>query len=274
MVIGLRQREAMANANYYNAIASVYDQARWMTEPIAEDVADVIAALVGATPNTAFLEPGVGTGLNVLPLVKRGYAVTGIDISQEMLDQFRQKLQPMPPNLTLVQADSSVLPFPDASFDVVLTVHMIHTVSDWQMFLDDVGRVLKPQGCYVNAQWVTPPARKAFAAQFKAILANYRETNVPSCLDNRIEDIDNYFQANGYRANYRVAKQWTVTDTVADLLSYYRSRAYGFCWWVPDDVFDLALAEFEAFCADHYPSLTTQLSSTAQFELWAYTANP
>ena len=261
----------MANANYYNAIASIYDQTRWMSESIAEEIADAIVALVGATPNTTFLEPGVGTGLNVLPLVKRGYAVTGIDISQEMLDQLRQKLQPLPPNLTLVQADASTLPFLDASFDVVLTVHMIHTVSDWRSFLDDVERVLKPQGCYLNAQWVTPPAHKAFAAQFKAILATYREINPPTCLDNRIEDIDAHFRAKGYRAHYQLVKQWTVTNTVAELLSYYRSRAYGFCWWVPDDVFDRALTEFEAFCADHYPSLATELSSTAQFELWAYT---
>jgi hypothetical protein len=36
-----------------------------MTEPIAEEVADFILALVKATSETTFLEPGVGTGLNV-----------------------------------------------------------------------------------------------------------------------------------------------------------------------------------------------------------------
>lgn len=74
---------------YYSKIANVYDQARWLTEPIAEDVADFIVNLVNATPVTTFLEPGVGTGLNVLPFVKRGYSVTGIDVSQDMLNQFR-----------------------------------------------------------------------------------------------------------------------------------------------------------------------------------------
>ena len=179
----------MAKANYYNAIASIYDQTRWMTPDVAEEIADRILALVNATPNTSFLEPGIGTGLNMLPLVKRGYPVTGMDISAEMLAQLKQKLQPIPPNLTLIQADASSLPLPDDSFDVVLTVHMIHTVSDWQIFLDEVGRVLKPQGFYLNAQWTTPPARKVFETHFKAILLKYKEIAIPKYLDNLVDAI-------------------------------------------------------------------------------------
>ncbi|MEO0348566.1 MAG: class I SAM-dependent methyltransferase [Cyanobacteria bacterium P01_A01_bin.15] len=263
----------MTRANYYNAIAPIYDQTRWMTDSVAEDVADFILALVNATPNTSFLEPGVGTGLNILPLVKRGYPVTGIDISPEMLDQFRQKLQQIPKNLTLMQSDASTLSLPDASIDVVLTVHMIHTVANWQLFLDEIDRVLKPQGFYLNAQWTTPPARKKFESHFKTILSNYPETRTPKRVDNLIEEIDDYFHHKGYQANYQIAKQWTVANTVAELLSYYKSRAYGFCWWAPDDTFRRAMAEFESFCADHYDSLATELSSTAKFEIWVYNAS-
>jgi SAM-dependent methyltransferase len=121
-------------------IADIYNQTRWLTESVAEEVADFIVELVNASPETSFLEPGVGTGLNVLPLVRWGYAVTGIDVSQEMLDQFRQKLHEVPQNLTLIHADASRLPFPDQSFDVVLTVHMVHTVSNWKTFLDEIDR--------------------------------------------------------------------------------------------------------------------------------------
>jgi ubiquinone/menaquinone biosynthesis C-methylase UbiE len=92
--------------NYYDSIAQIYDQTRWLTEPVAEEVADFILELVAATPETSFLEPGVGTGLNVLPFVRHGYSVTGIDISQEMLDQFRQKFNGTPPNLNLIHADA------------------------------------------------------------------------------------------------------------------------------------------------------------------------
>lgn len=58
----------MNGFNYYNHIAPIYDQTRWMTEAVAEDVADYILKRVGAhteTSLTSFLEPDVGTGLNV-----------------------------------------------------------------------------------------------------------------------------------------------------------------------------------------------------------------
>ena len=163
----------MNKLNYYDNIAQIYDQTRWLTESIAEEVADFIIDLIHATPETCFLEPGVGTGLNVLPFVKRGYSVTGIDVSQEMLDQFRKKLNPIPDNLNLIHSDASKLPFPNNSFDVVLTVHMIHTVSNWQVFLDDIDRVLKPGGFYLNCQWITPPARREFEGYFREILSKH-----------------------------------------------------------------------------------------------------
>ena len=97
----------MRKFNYYDKIAHLYDKTRWLTDTVAEEVTDFILELVQATPKTSFLEPGVGTGLNVLPLVKRGYSVTGIDVSQEMLNQFSQKLDKIPHNLKLIHADAS-----------------------------------------------------------------------------------------------------------------------------------------------------------------------
>lgn len=258
---------------YYSKIADIYDQTRWMTEAIAEEVADFILALVKATSETTFLEPGVGTGLNVIPLVRRGYSVTGVDISQEMLSQFSQKLPRIHPNLRLIHEDASQLSFPDSSFDVVLTVHMLHAVSNLGMFLDEIDRVLKPNGFYLNAQWVTPPARLEFENHFKTILLKYQEPK-PSQqsleVTNKI-NIDGYLLNKGYQCNYLTAKEWTVSNQVQELLHFYRSRAYGLCWLLPDEAFNLAIKEFEVFCHEYYGSLEVELSSQAQFEIWAYT---
>lgn len=263
----------MSQSNYYNNIASIYDQTRWMTESVAEEVADFIVGLVHATPKTSFLEPGVGTGLNVLPLVRRGYSVTGVDISEEMLNQFRQKLHHIPQNLSLIQADASQLGFSDASFDVVLTVHMVHTVANWKIFLDEIDRILKPQGFYLNAQWVTPPARLEFERHFRAILAKYEKAS--KRIDTAIEEINvsDYWHSRGYRSNYVIAKTWTVSNTVGELLSFFKSRAYGICWRVTDKIFHHVMQEFEVFCSEHYGSLETELSSEAKFEIWVYAAN-
>jgi ubiquinone/menaquinone biosynthesis C-methylase UbiE len=269
----------MDKFNYYDSIASIYDQTRWMTESVADDVADYILALVNATPETSFLEPGVGTGLNVFPLIKRGYCVTGIDVSKEMLDQFRQKFKTqkfktMPHNLTLLQADASKLPFSNQRFDVVLTVHMVHTVSDWQIFLDEIDRVLKPNGFYLNAQWITPPARMEFEGYFRTIVSKYEGSPASNSRDTTIDkiNVEKYFQNKGYLSKYLIAKEWTVSNTVAELLSYFKSRAYGLCWRMSDETFHAVMDEFEAFCIQHYGSLKTELSSKAKFEIWSYTS--
>lgn len=265
----------MGKSNYYDNIAPIYDQTRWMTESVAEEVADFILALVDASPKTSFLEPGVGTGLNVLPLVRRGYTVTGVDVSQEMLNQFSQKLSKIPQNLKLIQADASQLPFSDESFDVVLTVHMVHTVSNWKTFLDEVDRVLKPRGFYLNAQWITPPARMEFEHYFRAILSKYEAAQVSKQINAAIKEINvgDYLHSKGYRSKYVIAKKWMVSNTVEQLLGFFKSRAYGLCWQVSDEVFYRVMEEFEEFCADHYGSLATELSSEAKFEIWAYTAS-
>lgn len=260
--------------NYYDNIAQIYDQTRWLTEPVAEEVADFILELVAATPETSFLEPGVGTGLNVLPFVRRGYSVTGIDISQEMLAQFRQKFSETPPNLNLIHADASHLPFPDNHFDVVLTVHLLHAISDKRAFLDNINRVLKPGGFYLNCQWITPPARKKFEDYLRVFFSKNSGTKQESKRINAaIQEInvEEYFHSRGSKSNYFVAKEWTVKNTVKELLGFFRARAYGLCWQVPDETFHKIMNEFEEFCIKHYGSLEEVVSSEAKFEIWAYT---
>jgi ubiquinone/menaquinone biosynthesis C-methylase UbiE len=265
----------MEKRTYYDNIAHIYDQTRWLTTSVAEEVADFILELVDATPETSFLEPGVGTGLNVLPFVKRGYSVTGIDVSQPMINQFKQKLHNIPQNLKLIHADASQFPLPDQSFDVVLTVHMIHGVLNRKMFLDEVDRVLKPQGFYLNAQWITPPARMEFERYFRAILAKYEVEKTSKQVKKVIEEInlEDYFHSKGYRSNYVIAKEWTVSNTVEELLGFFKLRAYGLCWLVSDEIFPHVMREFEEFRVEHYGSLETELSSQAKFEIWAYTAS-
>jgi ubiquinone/menaquinone biosynthesis C-methylase UbiE len=255
--------------NYYDAIARVYDRTRWLTNSVAEEITDFILNLVNATPETTFLEPGVGTGLNVFPLVKRGYSVTGIDISQEMLARFRQKLGNIPVNLTLICGDASQLPFPDKSFDVILTVHMLHCVSNWRHFLAEIDRVLKPGGFYLNCQWITPPARREFEGHFRRIIAKYKDFK-PIITDIPKIDLENYFHRQGYTSNYFVAKEWMVSNTINELLEFLRLRAYGLCWQVSDETFERAINKFEEFCIEHYSSLENGLSSPAKFEIWAY----
>ncbi|MGB2924170.1 MAG: class I SAM-dependent methyltransferase [Limnothrix sp.] len=263
----------MKRFNYYDHIAKIYDQTRWFDGVLAVEIADFLLALVQATPATTFLEPGIGTGLNVLPLVKQGYAVTGMDISAAMLQQCCRKLGDRPANLTLIQGDASTLPLPDQSFDVVLTVHLTHAVSNVATFADEIHRVLRPGGFLLNAQWLVPPARLEFENHFRVIAAKHGQPitlfSQPKRLETDVE-LEQYLLKKGYRKKHHLVKEWTVENTVEELLHNFQLRAYGFCWRIEDAAFEQIMENFTTFCLEHYNSLSAELSSPAKYELWSY----
>lgn len=48
-----------------------------------------------------------------------------------------------------VQADVTRLPFPDADFDIVLSMMVLHHIRDWKDALGEISRVLRPGGYYL-----------------------------------------------------------------------------------------------------------------------------
>jgi len=93
------------------------------------------------------LEVGVGTGLS-LPLYPAIVRVTGIDISQEMLDIARNRVEEDQLGHVdeLLEMDAEALEFPDASFDKVVAMYVISVVPNPTKVVDEMRRVCKPNG--------------------------------------------------------------------------------------------------------------------------------
>ena len=75
------------------------------------------------------LEVAVGTGLN-LEAYPRDIALTGIDLSDAMLDIARSRASELGRSATLRQADAHRLPFDDASFDTVVCTFGLCAIPD------------------------------------------------------------------------------------------------------------------------------------------------
>jgi phosphatidylethanolamine/phosphatidyl-N-methylethanolamine N-methyltransferase len=93
------------------------------------------------------LEIGVGTGLS-LPHYKRQLAVTGIDLSPDMLRRARERTGR---NIScrveaLLEMDATQLEFADASFDVVVALYVMTVVPDPTKVMHELARVTKPGG--------------------------------------------------------------------------------------------------------------------------------
>src|SRR5690349_13692902 len=77
----------------FDPIASVYDATRGYPAVVAQTIALGIEKAAHATPQSTFLEVGVGTGRIAFPLATLGHTYTGVDISAKMVELLEDKLR-------------------------------------------------------------------------------------------------------------------------------------------------------------------------------------
>jgi SAM-dependent methyltransferase len=102
------------------------------------------------TPGERVLDLGSGAGTDSLVAVQMVGAtgrVTGIDMTPEMLTKARTAAAEMnAPNVEFVESEAERLPFPDESFDVVISNGVIDLVPDKDAVFAELFRVLVPGG--------------------------------------------------------------------------------------------------------------------------------
>ena len=92
------------------------------------------------------LEVGVGTGLS-LPYYPERIRVTGIDISEPMLEQARERAEALGRGrVVLEQMDARALKFADESFDCIFAPYVISVVPEPERVMAEIRRVCRPGG--------------------------------------------------------------------------------------------------------------------------------
>lgn len=145
--------------------------------PFAKDLADRLAAF---SPNRV-LELAAGTGLVTRELLRAtpGAEVVATDLNPAMVDYGARHV----PTATWRQADAQSLPFPDASFDLVVCQFGIMFFPDKPAAVAEARRVLVPGGRLMFNTWdtlrthlfgatVTDCLRTAFEADPPTFLAD------------------------------------------------------------------------------------------------------
>lgn len=105
-----------------------------------------------------------GTGDLLIALLRNGPPVAemvGLDVSERMLEVCRRKLRRdgLESRVTLLRADASATPFPDAAFDAVTMAFGIRNTRDVKATLREVHRILKPGGAALILEFSLPRNR-------------------------------------------------------------------------------------------------------------------
>lgn len=114
------------------------------------------------------LEVGSGGGFNAETFLRRfpGWRVTATDYDPEMVALARPRLTRFGDRVLLRQADATSLPYADASFDLVLSIGVLHHVGAWEKALVEAARVLRPGGALLAVdlldRFFLGPLRRAF----------------------------------------------------------------------------------------------------------------
>ena len=113
-------------------VVASYDEQRFTSRKgrfVDQRERSLVAAAIarsGAGPGAAILDVPCGTGRLTRVFAIAGFAVTGADISQPMLDRAAARVADLPATgrPDLVMADAEGLPFADGAFDVVVSLRL------------------------------------------------------------------------------------------------------------------------------------------------------
>lgn len=101
---------------------------------------------IGPVQGLRVLDIGCGDGVLTTTLAAAGAQVTGLDASGDMLVAARRRADAAGSDVELAQGEAEHLPFPDACFDVVLSVATLCFSADPDRPVREMARVLRPGG--------------------------------------------------------------------------------------------------------------------------------
>jgi len=146
-VVGWR-RQAPAAEPDYRPFPNVERRNAWQERA---EIPVMIAAL-GLRTGERVLEIGCGRGVALAPLARRlaPTRLAGLDVDAELLAQARLKVAACAIDVELALGDVRALPFPDASFEVVVDFGTCYHIARRAQALGEISRVLVEGGRLVH----------------------------------------------------------------------------------------------------------------------------
>ncbi len=140
------------------------------------------------------LEIGGGTGANLPCYGERVTSLTITEPEPPMARRLERRLHDEASRASLIQAPAEALPFADDSFDTVVSTLVLCTVSDQRRALDEVRRVLRPDGRLLFIEHVRSADERVARWQDRMLPVNRRLAHGCRCNRSTLDQI----RGNGF----------------------------------------------------------------------------
>ena len=137
-----RQQQTWSSGDYHVIAARI--------APMSELLCDAADLRAG----DRVLDIACGSGNTTIAAARCGCAVTGIDYVPELLERARVRAAAEGLEATFIEADAEALPFPDASFDAVISVVGVMFAPNQERAAAELVRVCRTGGTIAIANWV------------------------------------------------------------------------------------------------------------------------
>jgi ubiquinone/menaquinone biosynthesis C-methylase UbiE len=194
----------------FDELAAQYDAGRL---GYSTDLYNMLASF-GLSPRDHVLDVACGTGLASRPLIENGFRVTGVDVSEPMLNLARRNW----PAATWEAGAAESLPLRDKSFDAAISAQAFHHL-DRNAALAELRRVLKPNGL-IAIWWKVLGFDDPVRRLRDEVARELGTEQPPSGLAGGFKE---FYAADLRDRNLRVIP-WHVTVSLERYLVYERSR--------------------------------------------------
>lgn len=112
---------------------------------------------------------GRGVGMQLIVRAFRPASAEALDIDPKMIRLTERRLRSVKESPVAVrQADVHRMPYPDGSIDAVFDFGVLHHLENWKQGLDEVVRVLRPQGYFYIEEYFPALYANAFFGRLLA----------------------------------------------------------------------------------------------------------
>lgn len=164
--------------NMFDSIAPKYDV---LNHTLSLNIDKIwrrkVARIVSKTNPNTVLDVATGTCDLAIVTARKAHpqSVCGIDLSEEMLNVGRQKVQKanLSDIITVQKGDAENLPFADNTFDAITVAFGVRNFENLEAGLREMLRVLKPGGSCVVLEFTMPaafPVKQLYNFYFRHIL--------------------------------------------------------------------------------------------------------